>query len=123
MDKLSRTATFEELGFDSLDGVEMVVAMEELFGFDITNEEAEKITSVQEAITIFNKNLVEKINKDKLTELHSSETSPATKNWHIYVHQIRQSQYGSYFSFIQILVLFSCWISLFHQHSNTLENN
>lgn len=28
-------ATFEELGFDSLDGVEMVVAMEENFGFGI----------------------------------------------------------------------------------------
>ena len=45
-DKLTRTATFEELGFDSLDGVELVVAMEEHFGFDITNEEAEKITDV-----------------------------------------------------------------------------
>ena len=44
--KLIRTATFEELGFDSLDGVELVVAMEEHFGFDITNEEAEKITDV-----------------------------------------------------------------------------
>lgn len=35
--KLSRTATFEELGFDSLDGVELVLAMEEHFGFDISN--------------------------------------------------------------------------------------
>ena len=35
--KLSRTATFEELGFDSLDGVELVLAMEEHFGFDLTN--------------------------------------------------------------------------------------
>ena len=38
--KLSRGATFEELGFDSLDSVELVVAMEEYFGFDIPNEEA-----------------------------------------------------------------------------------
>ena len=38
--KLSRAATFEELGFDSLDSVELVVAMEEYFGFDIPNEEA-----------------------------------------------------------------------------------
>lgn len=36
-DKLSRTASFEELGFDSLDGVELVVAMEEHFGFDLSN--------------------------------------------------------------------------------------
>ena len=35
--KLSRTATFEELGFDSLDGVELVLAMEEHFGFDLSN--------------------------------------------------------------------------------------
>ena len=51
--KLSRTATFEELGFDSLDGVELVLAMEEHFGFDIANEDAEKITAVMDAIQIF----------------------------------------------------------------------
>lgn len=51
--KLSRTATFEELGFDSLDGVELVLAMEEHFGFDISNEDAEKITSVMDAIQTF----------------------------------------------------------------------
>lgn len=49
-DKLSRTASFEDLGFDSLDGVELVLAMEEYFGFDISNSEAEKITSVMDAI-------------------------------------------------------------------------
>lgn len=49
-DKLSRTASFEDLGFDSLDGVELVLAMEEYFGFDISNNEAEKITSVMDAI-------------------------------------------------------------------------
>ena len=48
--KLSRTATFEQLGFDSLDGVELVLAMEEHFGFDLTNEDAEKITTVMDAI-------------------------------------------------------------------------
>ena len=36
-DKLSRTASFEEVGFDSLDEVELVLAMEEHFGFDISN--------------------------------------------------------------------------------------
>lgn len=36
--KLSRKATFEELGFDSLDSVELVVAMEENLGLDIPNE-------------------------------------------------------------------------------------
>lgn len=36
--KLSRQATFEQLGFDSLDSVELVVAMEENLGVDIPNE-------------------------------------------------------------------------------------
>jgi acyl carrier protein len=38
--KLSKTATFEQLGFDSLDVVEIIVAMEENIGVDIPNEEA-----------------------------------------------------------------------------------
>jgi len=67
--KLSRTAKFEELGFDSLDTVELIVALEENFGLDIKDEEAEKITNVGEAIAIFNKYLVEKYNQDKLAEM------------------------------------------------------
>jgi acyl carrier protein len=35
-DKLNRTATLEELGFDSLDQVELVVAMEEKFDLNIS---------------------------------------------------------------------------------------
>ena len=52
-DKLSRTATFEDLGFDSLDGVELVLAMEEHFGFDLSTQDAEKIVSVMDAIQMF----------------------------------------------------------------------
>ena len=59
-ERLSRTASFEELGFDSLDTVELVCAFEEHFGFDITNNEAEKITSVMDAITIFHSNLLKR---------------------------------------------------------------
>ena len=59
-EKLARTATFEDLGFDSLDGVELVLAMEEHFGFDITNNEAEKITSVMDAIQIFHANVLKR---------------------------------------------------------------
>ena len=50
--------SFEELGFDSLDGVELVLAMEEHFGFDLTNEEAEKIVTVLDAIQTFHSNYV-----------------------------------------------------------------
>ena len=40
----------EDLGADSLDVVELVMALEEAFGCDIPDEEAEKITTVQQAI-------------------------------------------------------------------------
>ena len=59
-ERLARTATFEDLGFDSLDGVELVLAMEEYFGFDISNNEAEKITSVMDAIQVFHTYVVKR---------------------------------------------------------------
>ena len=40
----------EDLGADSLDTVELVMALEEDFGCEIPDEEAEKITTVQQAI-------------------------------------------------------------------------
>ena len=53
--KVSRTVTFQELGLDSLDAVESVVAMEEKFGVDLEDTEAMKIASLKDAITIFHK--------------------------------------------------------------------
>ena len=40
----------DDLGADSLDNVELVMALEEEFECDIPDEEAEKITTVQQAI-------------------------------------------------------------------------
>ena len=40
----------EDLGADSLDNVELVMALEEEFGIEIPDEDAEKITNVQQAI-------------------------------------------------------------------------
>ena len=40
----------DDLGADSLDTVELVMALEEEFGTEIPDEEAEKITTVQLAI-------------------------------------------------------------------------
>ena len=40
----------DDLGADSLDTVELVMALEEAFGTEIPDEEAEKITNVQQAI-------------------------------------------------------------------------
>ena len=47
----------EDLGADSLDTVELVMGLEEEFDTEIRDEEAEKITSVQEAIDYVNNNL------------------------------------------------------------------
>ena len=40
----------EDLGADSLDTVELVMALEEEFGLEIPDEEAEKILTVRDAI-------------------------------------------------------------------------
>ena len=47
----------DDLGADSLDTVELVMALEEEFETEIPDEEAEKITTVQEAIDYLTKNL------------------------------------------------------------------
>ena len=44
----------DDLGADSLDTVELVMALEESFGLEIPDEEAEKITSVGDAINYIN---------------------------------------------------------------------
>lgn len=51
-DDISEEASFvADLGADSLDTVELVMALEESFGMEIPDEEAEKITNIKEAVT------------------------------------------------------------------------
>jgi acyl carrier protein len=47
----------DDLGADSLDTVELVMALEEEFETEIPDEEAEKITTVQQAIDYVGKNI------------------------------------------------------------------
>jgi acyl carrier protein len=47
----------DDLGADSLDTVELVMALEEEFDCEIPDEEAEKITTVQQAIDYINAHL------------------------------------------------------------------
>lgn len=45
----------DDLGADSLDTVELVMALEEEFGIEIQDEQAEKITTIQQAVDFIEK--------------------------------------------------------------------
>jgi acyl carrier protein len=49
-DVTSEKSFIDDLGADSLDTVELVMAFEEEFGIEIPDEEAEKIKTVQDAV-------------------------------------------------------------------------
>lgn len=54
---VTENATFiEDLGADSLDIVDFVMALEEEFGVDIPDEEAQKIKTVKDAVDFIEKN-------------------------------------------------------------------
>lgn len=48
--------SFEELNADSLDIVELIMALEEAFDLDIPDEEAEKIRTVGDAVNYITEN-------------------------------------------------------------------
>ncbi len=57
-DEVTLEASFtKDLGADSLDQVELVMALEEEFGVEIPDEEAEKITTVGEAVKYISSHL------------------------------------------------------------------
>ena len=56
-DKVTPDASFvDDLGADSLDTVELVMAFEEEFGIDIPDEDAEQMRTVGDAISYIQKN-------------------------------------------------------------------
>jgi len=59
--QVNQAAKFvEDLGADSLDTVELVMALEEEFSLEIPDEDAEKITSVGDAVDYITKNASDK---------------------------------------------------------------
>jgi acyl carrier protein len=57
-DKVTPKARFrEDLEADSLDLVELIMAFEDKFGAEISDEDAQKITTVGEAVTYIEKNM------------------------------------------------------------------
>ncbi|MCW8355041.1 acyl carrier protein [Marinomonas pontica] len=56
-DVVASASFVDDLGADSLDTVELVMALEEEFDTEIPDEEAEKITTVQAANDYINANL------------------------------------------------------------------
>ena len=54
--EVTSTASFvDDLGADSLDTVELVMAFEESFGIEIPDEDAEKIATVKDAVEYIQK--------------------------------------------------------------------
>ena len=57
-EKITTEARFrEDLEADSLDLVELIMAFEDKFGAEISDEDAQKITTVGEAVTYIEKNM------------------------------------------------------------------
>ena len=58
LEKVVLTASFtEDLGADSLDLVELIMAFEEEFGVEIPDQDADKIKTVQDALNYLNEKI------------------------------------------------------------------
>ncbi|HZS27630.1 MAG TPA: acyl carrier protein [Candidatus Angelobacter sp.] len=56
-DDVTPAASFvDDLGADSLDRVELIMSLEETFGIEIPDEDAEKISTVKDAVDYIQKN-------------------------------------------------------------------
>lgn len=54
--EITAETTFEDLGADSLDIVELVMALEEEFDLEISDDDADKISSIGDAVAYIKEN-------------------------------------------------------------------
>jgi acyl carrier protein len=60
IEKVTNEASFiEDLGADSLDTVELVMALEEEYGVDIPDEDVEKVTTVKDMLAYVDEHRIE----------------------------------------------------------------
>ena len=55
-ENINPSSTFKDVGADSLDNVELMMAFEDSFGIEIKDEDAEKIQTIQNAIDLIHNN-------------------------------------------------------------------
>lgn len=55
--EITPETTFEDLGADSLDIVELVMALEEEFDLEISDDDADKISSIGDAVAYIKENI------------------------------------------------------------------
>ncbi len=66
-DKIVPDASFiDDLGADSLDTVELIMQLEEEFGIEIPDEDAENITTVKKAVDYIEANQQKRMNKRRV---------------------------------------------------------
>ena len=57
VDEINRDSKFEDLGIDSLDAVEIIMGIEDEFGIEIPDEEAEKFQTVSDLVNYVEANV------------------------------------------------------------------
>nr|YP_010195975.1 acyl carrier protein [Gracilaria bursa-pastoris]UAD83372.1 acyl carrier protein [Gracilaria bursa-pastoris] len=59
--KVTNDASFKDLGADSLDTVELVMALEEEFGIDIPDEDTEGVEKVEQVVELIKNKMSESV--------------------------------------------------------------
>ena len=62
--KIQLTSKLDDLGVDSLESVELIMAFEEAFGIEIPDEDAEKVLTVKEIVDYLEKKILDDHKKE-----------------------------------------------------------